>query len=260
MNLNAQWRFSPLTLLPNALRRNYWSPRTPCWWAARYPGLPWVTNPVSFSPSLLIRVLVHFGFHQSEQRRRTTWSISGEGKMDLPIDPPLRRHNGSLLCWCTRGNGWWPGSNGVFVSSNSHILAIWNLLNYRASESEEEELLYVFNAIMKLDRGFVTVLEACKHKPTALLTWITKVSVYMRSQSLIFTYQNRSSNLQMQLDQMTRESSSPQFSTTFTKTQRKIQDLERRWTTTYPFFHPSRRISEDLDTPILQAFFVPFVF
>jgi hypothetical protein len=44
---------------------------------------------------------------------------------------------------------------------------------------DHEELLYVYNAIMKLSPGFAMVLDACKRKPTLVLAFIVKVSAYI---------------------------------------------------------------------------------
>lgn len=56
------------------------------------------------------------------------------------------------------------------------------------NDSEQQELLYVYNAIMKLSPGFPMVLAACRQKPTALLAWINKVSNYMPFFYSTFTF------------------------------------------------------------------------
>jgi hypothetical protein len=64
------------------------------------------------------------------------------------------------------------------------------LTKYRPNpESDDnEELLYVYSAIMKLSPGFVMVLDACKCKPTLVLAFIAKVSAYMRLKLSTGTY------------------------------------------------------------------------
>lgn len=58
--------------------------------------------------------------------------------------------------------------------------------NFSATDMDDiEELLYVYNAIMKLSPGLATALDACKHKPALVLELITKVCAYMRADTLL---------------------------------------------------------------------------